>query len=35
MDKQIDGYPLEWNAAFIDGFRLGARMIIEIFSEES
>jgi hypothetical protein len=31
MDEQIDTIPLELSEMFIDGFRLGARMMIEVF----
>lgn len=34
MDEQFDEVPLEYAALFIDGFRLGARMMIEVFSPE-
>lgn len=31
MDEQLDAVPLEVAGTFIEGFRLGARMIIEIY----
>ena len=31
MDEQLETLPSETTAAFIDGFRLGARMMIEVF----
>ncbi len=34
MDEQFDEVPLEYAALFIDGFQLGARMMIEVFSPE-
>lgn len=34
MDEQIDAVPLELSEMFIDGFRLGARMMIEIFEDK-
>lgn len=33
MDEQIDTLPFELSRMFIDGFRLGARMMIEIFED--
>lgn len=35
MDEQIDAVPLDLFQMFTDGFRLGARMMIEIFEEKS
>ncbi len=35
MDKQIDAVPLEFSAAFIDEFRLGAKIIMEVFQENN
>lgn len=35
MDEQLDTVPLELYQMFVDGFRLGARMIIEVFEDES
>jgi hypothetical protein len=34
MDEQIDTIPLELSEMFIDGFRLGARMMIEVFENK-
>lgn len=34
MDEQLDMLPLELSEMFIDGFRLGARMIIEVFEDK-
>lgn len=34
MDEQIDTISLELSEMFIDGFRLGARMMIEVFEGE-
>ncbi len=34
MDEQLTAVPLELSEIFIDGFRLGARMMIEIFEEK-
>ncbi len=31
MDDHLDGCPLELSGAFIDGFRLGARMMIDVY----
>lgn len=31
MDEQLDSVPLEIATTFIEGFRLGARMIIEVY----
>ena len=31
MDEQLDTVPLELSGTFLDGFRLGARMMIEIY----
>lgn len=31
MDEQLDALPLEFSQMFIDGFRLGAKLIIEIY----
>ena len=33
MDEQLDSIPLELSDKFIDGFRLGARMMIEILGD--
>lgn len=34
MDGQLDAVPLELSEMFIDGFRLGARMMIEVFEDK-
>lgn len=34
MDEQIDLHPIEASEMFIDGFCLGARMMIEIFDND-
>lgn len=34
MDEQLDTVPLEFSEMFIEGFRLGARMVIEIYSND-
>lgn len=34
MDEQLDAVPLELSEMFIDGFRLGARMMIEVFEDK-
>lgn len=34
MDEQLDTIPLELSEMFIDGFRLGARMMIEVFEDK-
>lgn len=34
MDEQLDIMPNEFSEMFIDGFRLGARIMIEIFQNE-
>ena len=34
MDEQLDTIPLETSEMFIDGFRLGARMMIEIYQKD-
>jgi len=31
MDEQLDVIPYEFSEMFIDGFRLGARIMIDIF----
>lgn len=31
MDEQLDVIPTEFSEMFIDGFRLGARIMIEVF----
>lgn len=33
MDEQLETLPSETTDAFIDGFRLGARMMIEVFED--
>lgn len=34
MDQQMDMFPLELSETFLDGFRLGARMMIEILGDK-
>lgn len=34
MDEQLDTVPLEFSEMFIEGFRLGARMVIEIYGTD-
>lgn len=34
MDEQLNAIPLELSEMFIDGFRLGARMMIEVFEDK-
>lgn len=34
MDEQLDLCPLELTESFLDGFRLGARLAIELFEEQ-
>ncbi|MGO2627633.1 DUF6809 family protein [Bavariicoccus seileri] len=34
LDQQMDMFPLELSETFLDGFRLGARMMIEILGDE-
>ncbi len=34
MDEQLDLYPVEISEMFIDGFCLGARMVIEIYQNK-
>lgn len=34
MDEQFDTMPFEFSEMFIDGFRLGARMMVEIFQSD-
>lgn len=33
MDEQIETLPLEFSNAFIDSFRLGAKIMIEVFGD--
>lgn len=35
MDEQFDTLPYEFYQMFVDGFRLGTKMIIEIYEDES
>ena len=35
MDEQLDVIPYEFSEMFIDGFRLGARIMIDIFPENT
>lgn len=34
MDEQLDVIPCEFSAMFIDGFRLGARIMLDIFQDD-
>ena len=34
MDEQLDVIPFEFSEMFIDGFKLGARMMAEVFRDE-
>lgn len=34
IDEQIDTVPLEFSQMFIDGFRLGAKTVIEIYEND-
>ncbi len=34
MDEQLDVIPIELSEMFIDGFRLGARMMIDVFQSD-
>lgn len=34
MDEQLDTLPLEMSKMLIDGFRLGARMMVEIYQKD-
>ena len=34
MDEQLTTVPLELSQMFIDGFRLGAKMMIEVFEDK-
>jgi hypothetical protein len=31
MDEQLDEVPLELSGTFLEGFRLGARIMIEVY----
>lgn len=33
MDEQLETLPIELSQMFIDGFRIGARMMIEVFED--
>lgn len=33
MDEQLDEIPYEFSGMFIDGFRLGARIMVEVFRQ--
>lgn len=33
MDEQMDEIPYEFSGMFIDGFRLGARIMVEVFRQ--
>jgi len=34
MDERLDTIPIELSEMFLDGFRLGARMMIEVFEDK-
>lgn len=34
MDEQLELLPIEFSEMFIDGFRLGARMMVEVFEDK-
>ena len=34
MDEQLDVIPFEFSEMFIDGFKLGAKMMAEVFRSE-
>lgn len=34
LDEQLDTFPLQLSEMFIDGFRLGARIMIEVFEDK-
>ncbi len=34
MDEQLDVFPYEFSEMFIDGFRLGAKIMAEVFRNE-
>ena len=34
MDEQLDVIPFEFSEMFIDGFKLGAKMMAEVFRNE-
>lgn len=34
MDEQLDMFPIELSEVFADGFRLGARIMFEVFQED-
>ena len=34
MDEQLDVIPFEFSEMFIDGFKLGAKMMAEVFRDE-
>lgn len=34
MDEQLDVIPYEFSEMFIDGFKLGAKMMAEVFRSE-
>lgn len=33
MDEQLDAIPIEMAETFIAGFRLGARLMVEVFED--
>ncbi|MFR0077482.1 MAG: DUF6809 family protein [Blautia sp.] len=34
MDEQLETVPCDFSQSFVEGFRLGARMMIEVYQEE-
>ncbi len=34
MDEQLDALPLDFSETFADGFRLGARIMIDVFQSD-
>ena len=34
MDQQFDAIPMEYADTFVDGFRLGVKMMLAVFQEE-
>ena len=35
MDEQLDILPYDFSQSFIDGFRLGAKMMLEIYGDDN
>ena len=34
MDEQLDTVPIEFSEMFIEGFRLGAKIVVEVYAKE-